>query len=55
MMKRYSLLTWLLLAVLAATGRERVNLNFEWEFSRDKHFSHVEQVNLPHDFQISQP
>ena len=30
-------------------------LNFDWTFSRDASFKEAEHINVPHDFQISQP
>ena len=30
-------------------------LNFDWIFSRDASFKEAEHINVPHDFQISQP
>ena len=35
--------------------RQTETLNFGWEFSRDAAFKQTEVVNVPHDFQISQP
>ena len=44
-------------AVSSETVRDTVSLNFEWQFQRgDSVFSaNAETVDLPHDFQISQP
>lgn len=39
----------------SAQQRQVVNLNHDWEFSRDSLFTVVEHVDVPHDFQISQP
>ena len=53
------IISLLSLAFLSGTGvmaqRQVETLNFGWEFSRDSLFSKVETVNVPHDFQISQP
>ena len=38
-----------------AEAREVVNLNRGWEFRRDSKDAPAVTVNLPHDFQISQP
>ena len=35
--------------------RERISLNDGWLFSRDSLFTHSERIDLPHDFQITQP
>ena len=45
----------LLTAINGMAQRQVETLNFGWEFSRDKSFKDVEKVNVPHDFQISQP
>ena len=45
----------LLTAINGMAQRQVETLNFGWEFSRDKTFKDVEKVNVPHDFQISQP
>ena len=41
--------------VLIAQPRQTQCLNNGWQFSRDEQFTHVENINVPHDFQISQP
>lgn len=41
--------------LLVAQPRVVASLDFGWEFSRDSLFSVTENVDLPHDFQISQP
>ena len=38
-----------------AQQRQVETLNFDWQFSRDSLFTHTETINVPHDFQISQP
>ena len=45
----------LLTAIPTMAQREVETLNFDWQFSRDASFKTVENVNVPHDFQISQP
>ena len=51
----------ILTLLLAATGypawaqRHVESLNTGWEFSRDSLFTTTETVDVPHDFQISQP
>ena len=56
-MKRIiSLLSVVMLTATNSLAQHQVEtLNFGWEFSRDKSFKDVEKVNVPHDFQISQP
>lgn len=56
-MKRIiSLLSVVMLTATNSLAQRQVEtLNFGWEFSRDKSFKDVEKVNVPHDFQISQP
>lgn len=56
-MKRIILLlsVVMLTAINGMAQRQVETLNFGWEFSRDKTFKDVEKVNVPHDFQISQP
>ena len=44
----------LLTAIPTMAQREVETLNFDWQFSRDASFKTVENVNVPHDFQISQ-
>jgi len=38
-----------------AQQREVINLNYDWDFSRDSLFSDSRKVDVPHDFQIEQP
>ena len=38
-----------------AQQREVVNLNYDWDFSRDSLFNDSRKVDVPHDFQIEQP
>ena len=56
-MKR--IISLLSVALLIATGamaqRTVETLNFDWTFSRDASFKEAEHINVPHDFQISQP
>lgn len=56
-MKR--IISLLSVALLIATGamaqRTVETLNFDWIFSRDASFKEAEHINVPHDFQISQP
>ena len=56
---RHTILS-LLLAMCAfpalhAQPRTVESLNAGWEFSRDAQFSSIEHIDVPHDFQISQP
>lgn len=44
-----------LTTVIWAQPREVINLNFDWDFSRDSLFSKCSKVDVPHDFQIEQP
>jgi len=58
-MKKFITLTVCSLALsadvmLAGDLRDTISLNFGWQFGRSKS-SMTEKVNLPHDFQISQP
>ena len=51
-----SLLSVVLLTAIPTMAQRQVEtLNFGWQFSRDASFKTVENVNVPHDFQISQP
>ena len=56
-MKRIiSLLTVALLIATSTRAQRQVEtLNFGWDFSRDATFKVVSRVDVPHDFQISQP
>ena len=58
-MKTYRTLSVSMLLCLAsvtqAQPRTVTNLNFGWTFSRDSLFSHAQQIDVPHDFQIEQP
>ena len=56
-MKRiFSLLSVVLLAVSSTMAQRQVEtLNFDWQFSRDASFKNASHVDVPHDFQISQP
>ena len=49
------LLTLCVLPALHAQPRTVESLNASWEFSRDAQFSSIEHIDVPHDFQISQP
>ena len=40
---------------IAWAQRKVETLNFEWEFSRDASFKNSITIDVPHDFQISQP
>ena len=42
-------------AIPASAQRQVETLNFDWQFSRDASFKAPVTVNVPHDFQISQP
>ena len=42
-------------AIPASAQRQVETLNFDWQFSRDASFKAPITVNVPHDFQISQP
>ena len=56
-MKRiFSLLSVGLFAATATMAQRQVEtLNFDWQFSRDASFKVASHVDVPHDFQISQP
>lgn len=56
-MKRIiSLLSVVLLTGTSAMAQRQVEtLNFCWQFSRDASFKNATNVDVPHDFQISQP
>ena len=56
-MKRiFSLLSVVLLTATSAMAQRQVEtLNFGWQFSRDSQFKNAVTVEVPHDFQISQP
>ena len=56
-MKRRSIIILLLLTctVLSAQERQVIDMNFDWEFSRDSLFTDSKQIDIPHDFQIEQP
>ena len=56
-MKRiFSLLSVVLFAATATMAQRQVEtLNFDWQFSRDASFKVASHVDVPHDFQISQP
>ena len=56
-MKRiFSLLSVVLLAASSTMAQRQVEtLNFDWQFSRDASFKVASHVDVPHDFQISQP
>ena len=56
-MKRiFSLLSVVLLAASSTMAQRQVEtLNFDWQFSRDASFKNASHVDVPHDFQISQP
>ena len=56
MMKRALLFHFFLFTFLHLLAQRSVeSLNIGWEFSRDAEFTSVEQIDVPHDFQISQP
>jgi len=46
-----------LLAAMPTVAQQRTteSLNFGWEFCRDSLFKDIQKVDIPHDFQISQP
>lgn len=54
-LKHALILVTLLLPSSVWAQRTVESLDFGWEFSRDSLFTSVEYVDLPHDFQISQP
>lgn len=56
-MKRRSIIILLLLTctVLSAQERQVIDMNFDWEFSRDSLFTESKKIDIPHDFQIEQP
>ena len=56
-MKRIiTLLSVVLSAVMTIMAQRQVEtLNFGWQFSRDASFKNATNVDVPHDFQISQP
>jgi beta-galactosidase len=47
----------ILMLPMALSAQQRIvtSLDFGWEFSRDSLFTNVEIVDVPHDFQITQP
>ena len=49
------LLVALMTTFIAWAQRKVETLNFEWEFSRDASFKNSITIDVPHDFQISQP
>ena len=49
------LITCLFVAAGSAQQRRVMNMDYGWEFSRDSLFTQVERIDIPHDFQISQP
>jgi len=49
------LILGLIIPLVLFSQTRKTSLNFGWEFSRDSLFTQVEHVDLPHDFQISQP
>ena len=55
MYRRLLLLLLFAPTLVAAQQRQVETLNFGWEFSRDSLFTNVQRVDMPHDFQISQP
>ena len=55
-MKRILLFHFFIFTFLHLLAQRNVeSLNMGWEFSRDAEFSSVELIDVPHDFQISQP
>ena len=56
-MKRLQTLALLFSSILPlfAQPRQVTNINRGWEFSRDANFTTTENIDIPHDFQISQP
>ena len=45
----------LTVSTLLAQERELIDMNFDWEFSRDSLFTDSRKIDVPHDFQIEQP
>ena len=41
--------------LLSAQERQVIDMNFDWEFSRDSLFTESKRIDIPHDFQIEQP
>ena len=54
---KYITLSLFTLTVLSLFAQERevINMNFDWEFSRDSLFTNSRKIDVPHDFQIEQP
>ena len=54
---RHYILLLSFLSVLSIHAQERqvVDMNFDWEFSRDSLFKDSRKIDIPHDFQIEQP
>ena len=54
---RKNILFLFLLSVssLLAQQRQVIDMNFDWEFSRDSLFTDSKKIDVPHDFQIEQP
>ena len=55
--KRIQLIIAVLIAAngIWASPKDTISLNYGWEFSYDSLFTHIHQVDIPHDFQIEQP
>ena len=55
-MRKHILFLFLLsVSSLFAQERQVIDMNFEWEFSRDSQFKESRLIDIPHDFQIEQP
>jgi len=55
-MRKYVLFLSLLTNLsLSAQERQVIDMNFDWEFSRDSLFTDSRLIDVPHDFQIEQP
>jgi beta-galactosidase len=55
MRKNIIILFLLTCTFLSAQERQVIDMNFDWEFSRDSLFTDSKRIDVPHDFQIEQP
>lgn len=55
MRKNIIILFLLTCTLLSAQERQVIDMNFDWEFSRDSLFTDSKRIDVPHDFQIEQP
>ena len=55
-MRKYVLFLSLLTNLsLSAQERQVIDMNFDWEFSRDSLFTDSRLIDVPHYFKIDQP